>query len=197
MAISIGDIIRVTAKMQWNEEDIQNVYHLEAQSATSDSDLTVLGEIADTLDSAYDYLDTAIPNDVTFDSIVGYNLTQERYMGEVSWPTLTAGSNVGDPLPPQTAPLVRFGTDTLGSQGRKFFPPMTDADLDSDGTISSAVATALGNVATILLAGVDSGTWTMKFGNWNVDLARFATWVSAFVNAYYATQRRRRPGVGS
>ena len=197
MAISIGDVIRVTAKLSWNQEDIQNVYHVRSNSATTDSDTIVLGEIADDLEDAYGYIIAAMHDEMTFDSISAYNVTADRFMGEISWPTLTAGTEGNDPLPMQNSGLVRFATDVLGSQGRKYLGVFTTASLDADGTLSSTLVTALGNFGAQLINGISGASWSGEYGNWNETLARFATWAEAFVNIYYCTQRRRRPGVGS
>jgi len=189
--------MRITAKMSWNQEDIQNVYHIRSSSTTTNSDATILGEIADDLEDAYGYIYAAMHDEMTFDSISGYNVTADRFMGEIPWPALTAGTEGNNPLPMQDSGLVRFATDALGSQGRKYLGVFTTASLDSDGTLSSTLLTALGNFAAQLVNGVTGADWAGVYGNWNPTLARFASWAEAFVNIYFCTQRRRRPGVGS
>lgn len=197
MSATIGDVIRVTAKMSWNQQDIQNVYHIQMQATTSESNMSIMTDIADDLEDAYGYLYAAMHDEMTFDSISFYNLTADEFMAEIEWPTLTTGTESTDPLPMQCAALVRFGTDVLGSQGRKFIGVLTEANLDPDGTISAGLATAMGNFAAQLLNGITGVDWSATYVNWNETLSRVATWASAFVNLYFCTQRRRRPGVGS
>ncbi|GAG64292.1 unnamed protein product, partial [marine sediment metagenome] len=69
MGIADGDILRVTAKMSVGEDDVQNVYHLEANVTGTPSDETVFDEIADWLDDAYDDLASSMCVTVDFDSI--------------------------------------------------------------------------------------------------------------------------------
>lgn len=197
MPVALNEILRVTAKMSWGLQDIQNTYHIRVDSASADSDATILGYIATELDNDYTNFAAALHTGLSFDTISCYNLTAERFMGEVAWPVLTAGTEGNDPLPAQVAPLVRFATAVLGSQGRKFLGVITTASLDADGTITSSLSNGMTLYAAALLNGVGGGAFSGSFGNYNSTLDRFTVWTTAFVNQYCCTQRRRRPGVGS
>lgn len=197
MPTANNDILRVVAKMSWNGLDVQNTYHLRASVTSDPGDATVVQEIAAALDGAYDNIANEIPNDIYFDSIQVWNATTNTYLGEDSWPTLTAGPLTDTPLPPQCAPLVLFNTNVNKSQGRKFLPDFTTHALESDGTMTSAALAYVALFIADILAGVTGTGWSGEFGNYNVDLVRFIPWVTGLARDMYATQRRRYFGKGS
>lgn len=197
MPVSSGDVLRVVCKMSWDEDEIQNVYHVRATSGDNVDDADALSDIATALDTAYDLIDQLITDEVSFDSIEVWNLTQEHYVGITDWPGLTAGTSDQTPMPPQTAMLALFGTDTPRSQGRKFLPPSTDYHLDNDGTVTADALTAIEQYIVSLLSGVVGTYIEAEFGNWNDALERFAVWVIGEARDLFATQRRRYFGRGA
>lgn len=197
MTVQIDDVIRATAKMSLGVEDIQNVYHFKATGTGTATDANVTIAIAAGLDSAYDEVDLLFSDQVDFDTIEFYNLTQDTYLGELAWPSLVAGGDLGDMLPPQTCLFTLFNTDTLGSQGRKFLPATTHNYLGVDGTPLGGVLTDLAAFAADLLTGYVTGTVTMVPGNYRKATQGFFQWVLAIVPDFFATQRRRYYGSGS
>lgn len=197
MAVQSGDVLRVIAKMSWGENDIQNVYHMQVSGTNFGTNANVLSEISDFLDGAYLTFDQGVTDLITYDTIEAYNLTQEEYVGEQAWPTLSVGGLADDPLPPQTCNLVLFGTNTLKSQGRKFLPTVTYSQLDTDGTVSSSWVTIIGNFAAYILLGVDAGDWTAVCGNYRPLTEVFIEWIESTVRDIWATQRRRYFGRGA
>lgn len=192
-----NDIIRVVAKLSLSGGDIQNVFHCKLNTvlpATTDADL--LADIAGVLDDAYDDIKTEQPQFLDYDTISIYNLTQDAFVGETPWPVLTTGTGTGV-MPPQTAGLVLFPTDILRSQGRKFLPPETDVGLEADGTITTTRLTKHALWAAAFIGDVVTTNLTVRFGNYNTPLARFAQWTSAIAKDFFATQRRRYASFGS
>lgn len=197
MPVNVGDILRITARMSWGEDDIQNVYHLRVTAGDDEDNTDVLTDIAEDLEDAYDFILGRIPNEITFDSLEGYNLTDDEWMGVVGWPTLTAGTATADPMPPQNSPLVLFTTDVPRSQGRKFLPPFSVNEVQDDGTIDTVPLQNVESYMVSLLAGVVGTYIEAEYGNWNEALARFATWILGEARDIFATQRRRYFGSGS
>ncbi|MCK4959536.1 MAG: hypothetical protein KAT00_09040 [Planctomycetes bacterium] len=197
MTVQIDDVIRVTAKMSLGVEDIQNVYHFKATGTGTATDANVTIALAAGLDGAYDEIDLLFSTAIAFDTIEFYNLTQDTYLGELAWPTLVAGDDLGDLLPPQTCMFALFNTDELGSQGRKFLGPTTHNYLGADGTPLGGVLTDLAAFAADLLVGYVTGTVTMVPGNYRKSTASFFQWVLAIIPDFFATQRRRYYGSGS
>ena len=194
MAPSIGDVIRVVAKMSDGSGDVQNVYHCKIAGTTAPSNGVLLVNCATIMDDAYDYFDGSVSDDISFDSIAAYNVTADEPVGETTWSTLTSGGSSGNKLPPQVTPLVLFTTAVLNSLGKKYLPVMTAAGLDPDGSITSAILAAMSQYATELLSGIDAGLWTADFGNYRKATDTFIPWVAAIARDLYATQRRRYTG---
>jgi hypothetical protein len=198
MTLVTGDVLRATAKLSWGSDDIQNVYHIIADSNSANSDATILDEVIADLDNAYSAVQGPMSNAVSFDSVSLYNLTADRYMGESTWTALTVGGDTtNNLLPPMVAALARFPTATLGSQGRKFLGGFTVGSLQTYGELTSATFNSVTLFATRILNGVTGSDWTGTYGNYVVATGVFRPYVRAVINTYWCTQRRRRPGVGS
>lgn len=198
MSVVDDDILRVVAKFTLSgTEDVQNVYHVRANVTGSPTDQEVLDEIADDLNDAYSNFFANLTDELTFDEIEVWNLTAQQYLGVVDWPTMTAGTASDALMPPQTALLCLFGTNTPKSQGRKFLPPMTENANDSDGTPSASILANVAFYVAELIDGITGTGWTGDYGNWNELAERFAPWVLATVRDIFATQRRRYIGSGS
>jgi len=197
MAVNTGDVLRIEAKMFDDYgTDLVNTYHMQYSGPTED-DVTVFGAARGWLEDLYGTFDDLLPDSTTFESIVGYNITQGIPLGEEPWVTLSTGGAVGDPLAPQLAPLIRFVTKVAKSQGRKYLPYLTEASSELFGLVNGTTLTALVSLASQAIQDRVAGEGTMSMGNWNKDLARFAEWTSAIVDTAMRTQRRRFPGVGS
>lgn len=197
MPITSANILRVVAEMSNGANDIQNVYHLRCTVSSDPGDTTVCSEIAAWLDTAYQYMDHVVPNQVTFNGVSVWNESTSTYLGYADFPTLSAGGATVTGMAPQLAPLVLFNTNINRSQGRKFLPFLGSDQFDDDGSPTSSILTILANVAAALLAGVSGTGWSGEPGNWNVNLSRFAPWATAIVRDIYATQRRRYLNRGS
>lgn len=197
MAIAANNVLRVIAKMSDIAQDVYNVYHLYTQNAPTLDDDLFLGLVASVLNTAYSEIVGIISDDVNFDSIQMYNLTQDYEVGEVAWPSLTSGSSSTDKMPPQCAALVLFDTNTPNSQGRKFLPPFTDSSLAIDGTLNSSALADTAAFAADFLDSVEPLGADALWGNWNASQQTFSEWLFANARDFYATQRRRYVGSGS
>jgi len=197
MAVADGDVLRLVAKMSNGGDDIQNVFHVQVAGTGFGTNDDVLDAVSEQIDYAYTQFDQYLSDNLNFDSIEGYNVTQEEYLGEQTWPTLVQGGSADEEIPPQCAPLCLFLTEVAKSQGRKFLPPLIKTHIDSDGTISGTALAAIYLFCTSILAGVDEGTWTAVFGNYRPLGEIFIEWVSAVARDFFATQRRRYQGKGS
>ena len=197
MAVQSGDVLRVVCKMSWGTNDIQNTYHCQVNGTNFGTNAEVLSDVSDQLDVMYGHLAGDMPGEISFDSIEGYNVTRDEYLGEQAWPSQTVGGASGDPMPPQTSPLVLFNTAVPHSQGRKFLPAMSELYNDTDGTPTATLLFALGNYAASTLTGVNEVDWTAAFGNYRDLSGTFIPWLSSQIKDFFATQRRRYFGKGS
>jgi hypothetical protein len=196
MSVVDGDIVRVVARQSYGEDDIQNVYHCRYTGPDIGDD-DFVDEVADALDTAHDAYNVVVASSIDYDTIWFWNVTQDRPLGEVAWPTLTVGGSGADIMPLQTAPLVLFNTAAPRSQGRKYLCPTTETATNAGGVLASPALTALVNYATYILGTMVVGSGTASWGTYNPTLTRFAEFVSAVVRDLLHTQRRRTPGVGS
>lgn len=192
-----GDVVRIVAQMTHNagSDILQNVYHAQYSGPTT-TELNFHQQMDDWLEDAYDNLLAQLPDDVEFDTITTFNVTQGRPMYTLAWPTLTAGNNLGDYLPAQIAPLAKFTTFAPKSQGRKYLPFLAET-ASTGGILEAAALAAVSAFASHLITGFSVDFGTAVLGNWNPTLARFAEWVGAIVDEVVRTQRRRVPGVGA
>jgi len=197
MTIQSGDVIRVTCKMDLDDQDIRNVYHVKYDGSAAIEDETFMFGVRAALDAAYDYFDQHVPDALTYMLIEGFNVTQDLPCTEEPWPNLTTGTNEGDPLPLQLAPLVVFGNDAPRSSGRKYLPPLSESALDTTGTILSTVWDDFVPYAAKILVDLVFDDGVGQFGVWSKKYERFAPFVNAVVKTVFQTQRRRTLGKGS
>lgn len=197
MPVNHQDIIRITAKMTIPPDDFQNVYHAQYLGPSGQSDAVAWTDVATVLETMYTEVLGEQADELLYDTIELWNVTQDAPMVESAWPTLTAGTSVDRALPYQSAALLLFPTGTARSQGRKFLPGFTDGGTEGDSLWDAGAITALVAFAAEALGVFDLAAGSFTFGNWNPTLVRFAQWVSAIVQAVIKTQRRRSPGVGS
>lgn len=104
MTIETGDLVKATAKM--NNQGlaaVQNVYHLYIANDNSATQANIRASIAQYVEDIYGNFDTYIPTTYNFVTISLYNVNKTISEPDVDWPTLTAGSATGDPLPEGTA----------------------------------------------------------------------------------------------
>ena len=197
MAVTSGDNIRIIAKMSHGGSDIQNVYHMQVTGTGFGTNEAFLSDVADFMDTLYSNIDQNMSDNITFDTIEAYNLTQDEFIGQTSWPVLVTGFSATGECPHQLAPLVLFNTDVLKSQGRKYLPPLVNTAIDDDGTIVDAVLTNITAFAADLTANLIESTWTGVFGNHREVGDVFIEWTTAQIRDFFATQRRRYLGIGS
>jgi hypothetical protein len=198
MAPSIGDVLRITAKLANGTDTIQNVYHAKLTGDTPPTNEDMLDDVADWMDQAYSAIDQAMSTGITFDEIEVYNLSADEYVGAIGWPVLTAGTAAsGQESPPQCAPLVLFRTNVLKSLGKKFLPQFYTGYYEGDGTLAVNALNAMAAYAAEILAGKVAATYELIPGNYRPLVDMFIPYVSAVVRDFFATQRRRYVGRGS
>lgn len=194
-----GEFIRATCKMTLAGEDVQNVYYYKHDGSSDAGELLVHAAIAVALDDAYDEIDALMTDDMTFDTIETYNVTQGAPINETAWPALTAGGAAGERMPSQVAALVTFPTGVRKSLGKKYLGVFTEAENDQFGQPIAALQTALAAFVTEVLAIVVADGENFIVGHIRkvADEVSFIAWVSGIVESIWATQRRRKKGTGS
>lgn len=197
MSFENDDVMRVTAKMSIQQQDVINVFHVQNQGAGSIDDGSAHTFVLIRLDAAYSELVALLSDLLNFETVETFNVTQDAPMLETAWLTLDDGDKLDQVLPQQTAALCLFPTGVARSQGRKYLGGFTE-DSNADGAIPSpTLVTALGAFVDVLVDNWIIGTGEFVFGNYDGVIFRFAEWISAIVREVWRTQRRRATGVGS
>lgn len=144
MTMGPGDIIRAAAKMRWNgTDDIVNVFHLVATTVVgTPTQVEWRDAIVDYLETIYSNIIGDIANNVTFNTIELFNVSDDNPEAAASWQTLTAGSNADAVMGSDRAAFAYARTELSRRQGRKYFPPFT-INANNDGFLT---ATVLGHV---------------------------------------------------
>lgn len=209
MAISVGDVIKVTAHMKWKADvDILNVYHFRWVSGTTFNSTDVFNALKTWLAAVYDQFGTRITSDVT-----GYLLKVDKVHWDVGtakevvdengfvlpWTFTNAMTGAGESLPLQDAVCITLRSSRPKSRARKFLPPMVET-ASSDGGLLEA-NTQAGAVLAIpaLLSDMTtaaSNVWRpvimsgLAPANYHLDL------ISGTYTTHFCTRRSRRRGVG-
>lgn len=198
MTVEPLDIIRVTAKATLiATEDAQNVYYFQHGGDAPLEDPPVVAALASQINLAHDQVNGEQSTQLEYTTINLYNVTQRLLLDEVPWPGITSGTLGGDALPYQVAGLVTFPTALAKTLGKKFLAGFTEAGNGAQGTPAAEIITALGNYVVELLDLVVIGGHDFPIGHIRTDPLTFIAWATGLVESLWATQRRRKIGVGS
>lgn len=199
MSSEQNDIIRVATRLNLPlHGDVVNVWHFRKTDAVSQSDATTLVDLSEYCDEMFDTIDNYISIDCDFVDINMFNVTQDRPLGSVSWPSLVAGTRTGHPLPMQTAAFLQGNSGFSRNWARKFIGTFSENENDANGFIEGALLSGLAQLGIRWLAGpifVMTGTWEPVVYHYKAALWR--TIVEVVIRNVWATMRRRRAGVGS
>ena len=199
MLTYLGDVVRVAAKQVGPDlQEIVNVFWYEAgleQPSVEDGE--VMDAISLHLDEMYLAFAQWIVASQTADDIDYFNVTQNRPMGSVPWPTYTGGTAIGDYLPPGIAALITGGTAIKRVQPKKYLGVGME-NSQAQGQWSGVMLTAMATFGASWLTDVAMGVLgSMYVGTWRRAVLQFAHLTSVVAKAVCSYQRRRKPGVGS
>lgn len=197
MAVEVGDIVRITARLLLRGvSDVVNVYHFSVAINDALNDTIFMINTASAMDTLYGLINLRIHPDVTYIAVEGQNITKDELLPSTDWPVLTAGLSGSLMMPEMVAACVFHRTLKPRVRAAKFLPPMGDG-VSVDGAVLAAAVVefqAYGDSLTAGLTATDLGLTYVAFNR----LLSTATAVSqALVPARFRTQRRRRLGVGS
>lgn len=200
MTIVAGDIIRCVVK--YNLPDLQvntNVGHYLASAGVADTDANVSNALATQMILAYANLEASLeagvePGDMVLSKFDPITSKFEQF----STVPLTSpdGAGVGDFTPNIISAVVRFFTDGLGQQGRKFLSGFLEG-LVIGNDLGAALVTACVNYALDYHDAVPVAGGTLLAGWFDrvAELHRAYNLVLS-VNTVAGSQIRRKPGRG-
>lgn len=200
MAIQVGDVLRVAARMQFaGADDIVNVYHLQVAGNAPSGDAAVIDGVGDFLETCYYEIQNNLPNLQTYEDINIFNVTQGVPVAVTAWPTFTTGGeSTNHAQPGQISAMVRFTTGYSRNWARKFLGRFTEAANTASGYIENALMTNLANYATKVLT-----PYVYETGNtlitvvYNKALLSWVTCQEAVIRNIWSTVRTRRNNRGS
>jgi len=197
---SAGEYFRLA--MQFEDADGNDIYNIfdYVVSAGTCTDAELLTVLAAAMTSAYGAIQSDIANTVDDQQgIVNKMIWSvdkwivDRYVGAI-FPTITF-NNVNDQLPNQIAPLVSFLTTQPKCTGKKFLPPAAE-DRQDAGVLSGTTLANMVNFGAAVLSAMTPGSATVNFCLLRKN-GTIAYPYGVVANALVATQRRRKPGVGT
>lgn len=203
MTVQHGDVLRVTVNMILpGPVQCQNVYHYLFDGVGFPSDATVVSDINDHMQAAYDELTALNRSDLVMDlssvdevQFVAGEWAVTRSVGTF---TLThAGAAVTQSLPYQSSPFVTLKTARPKSVGRKFLPPTTEDNQGATILVPVAV-TAIVAYATDIIADITVEVVNaLHPGIVRTGVDDYLVFTVAVVTNLLGSQKRRRPGEGA
>lgn len=198
MTAQVGDILRITAVLQWaNQDFFTNQFYWQLTTQNEATDTLMMDKVATAMDTFYTIVNPAISDEVNYRHIDGQNVTQDVLLPTKDWPILVNGGSAADALPTQTAALVYYKTLRPRTRAGQYLPPFVESVSDTGGVIQAATVTLCQSYGDNVASGILELSVEAVLGAYNPELARFTPVTAAIVATRFRTQRRRRIGVGS
>lgn len=198
MSVANNDIIRVDVLGDLDTTNqIVNSYQFQVSSTFTLTNADVLTDLATLLRAMYDAVKALTTVLTVWRRIRVQNITSGLLVGEQDFATPVAGGSSGEQGAFQSAGLVSFKTAVPRVVMRKYLP-VSEAATGPDGKLTAAAVALLATMGTTLLNPlVGASTASYRFGYLSPKTQTFEVPNSRLVSQVIATQRRRRPGVGS
>lgn len=197
MAVSVGDFVRITAKMKlFGTDDVMNVFTYRTDVNATADDTAYMSDVADRLDVHYTGLDPDMTDDLTYVTISGFNISKDELLPDTDWPVLVAGPNVAILLPTQVAACVFWRTITPKVRTSSFIGGYTVTSLAANARVAAPTITRLETFGAGMRELITANI-TLTKGSFNEVALLFTEAGAAQVPDRFRTQRRRRIGVGS
>lgn len=203
---AVNDILRLTLSGSILSIDlVQMVFHYVVIAGSETDYDSIATNIAADLATHFAGMEAAIADEVqmTNHDLYEWDFTSHEFDGKASGTnTVLEGTGGSTPEPNGIALLMRFHTEELRRQARKFVPGMIEANVANDALQSSVLTPAIATAA-LLNNDITAGGATLRPCTFNStpSSARYETHSkftqTSFVNALVAYQRRRQPGSGA
>ena len=202
MTVENGDILKVTTEFTLPSGTItQNIYHLRAQLAAPQADLSVQNAVEVWIEDIYAELEaatksTVVANLCSIDKVEWDGSKWEVVANVGVFTPAFTPTAIQDIMPDQISPFIIYQTTRPKTKGKKFHFGFTENDF-SGAFYTPALVNALVAAAAEVLAGIFLGPLNdLVPGVPRSTVNIFYDFMSAVVTNVTGTQRRRRPGVG-
>lgn len=199
------DILRATLNFNIGGNSIGNlVHHFRVVAGTETNYTTIATDIETALDVGYAAVDLLISNlvDPISLELSEWDFAAHEWDGKASVAaSVPDGAAATTTTPTGIAGLMRFPTEELRRQARKFIPGIVEAETTED-ALSAAMIAAMVTAAAVLNNDITAGGVTLRPCTFNDTplSVRYETWsdfsTTSIVNTNVAYQRRRQPGAG-
>lgn len=198
MPVAVGNVLRVDVIGDFDgTEDLVNAYQFRVESVTDPSDAAVLNDFAVFMRAQYALMAGLWAPSVVWRRVRVANISTDTLIGEQTFSTPLPGTAGGDQGAIQASALVSWKSNIPRVVMRKYFP-ISEPNVGSTSRLVASAVTALQNFGTTLLSVVTGfSNNTYRFGYLSPKTTSFVVPSSRVVSDIVATQRRRRPGVGS
>ena len=200
MSVSVGDVLRVSARHFFNQtEDNVNVFHFAVNAApTPNTDAAILADIAEHLGLAYTQLETYRNSALSATDITVYNISDDRPIGVTAWGSgYTGGTGSAESMPHADCCLVLIPTGVKRTQGRIYLSPFAESR-QSAGQWDSTLGVAVQAFMDTLTDNTPLGNGTsLAYGVRKESDGLVYTPATYRMQPVVAYQRRRKPGRGS
>lgn len=203
MTVGPDEVIRCAVRQRGQDgQDIVNVYHFQNAGAAPPSNSELLTAVATYFDTAYNDIETAIPNgqspvDIKVDKVGFVSGLEEviENIGTTVWGTLFDPNAVGEPYAVGVAAPIILRTLIGKVFGRKYIGQLTEADLNGNVLVAAFITSLSNFLAKILLDFTASGIQFIP-GVMSKKTAQFEPFVAGDipVEPYYQRRRAIRHG---
>lgn len=194
--MAIGDFYKlsIVGTFGLGQQFVNTLHYRQELITLGDPSETLANQFNDQVITGYSQIISA--NDVV-NTIEVRQLTGSP-LGAFDLAVDVQGSDAGDALPPQNAPLVSWRTGLVGraNRGRIYLPAPVE-DTQTQGQLSTAYKAAAQNVADSMIEVGDLVSTFWQLVIFHQTSLTGTPVVSAIIRNDIATQRRRRVGTGS
>lgn len=192
-----GDVFRMAIVMNGAaSQEMVNVHHYEQTNVGLNDDGIFLKDAW--VNDAQAAWQAAVSNTVTIVKFEIRNLTKPTFGVDFTPPVAIAGTLTGDSLPPTAPAIISWRTGLIGRsyRGRSYMPPANELQ-QNGGQLTGSYPVLLDAYASAMLNISETTGMTYRMVI-HSDTAGVDTPVNSYViPIFLATQKRRRPGVGS
>lgn len=196
MAVSVSDVVRITAVMSMLGQEFVNVHHFIVVANGTANDTLFMSTLQTIIAVAYAHVQNEQSDELVYERIEGQNLTADELLPTTNWSGNPNGDDALDPLPTQVSANVYWPTITPRVRCTSYIPGMGEAANGPDSKWDAAAIANLQLYGDEFVGNMTSGSVTIRKGAYNAPLARYTELIAAVVPVYSRTQRRRRVGVG-
>lgn len=198
MPAVVGDVLRVDVVGDFDTtEDLVNTYQFRCETVVDGSDNTLLEDFRVFFRAQYDLMDALWSANILWRRVRCANITTSTLVGERDFTTPVTGTATGEQGAIQSAILLSLKTNVPRVVMRKYFP-IAESSIDGTSRATTAAQTLTNNFGTLLLTVINAASGNAyRFGYLSPKVAGFVIPQSRQTSPIIATQRRRRPGVGS